>query len=110
MQKIDRLGWAAGISFDAYGLRIGVRTDKPEVLPELAKRLPPGWQAADSPLVQYLYSLKVGGPGPRPNVRNYTLVYEGLTRLARTLELGEALDGLEQALQLLVAEWARKRV
>ena len=25
MEKIDRLGWAAGVSFYAYGLRIGVR-------------------------------------------------------------------------------------
>ena len=41
MEKIDRLGWAAGISFVSYGLRIGIRVSSPEVLnrlPELHGR------------------------------------------------------------------------
>ena len=44
MEKIDRLGWAGGISLYSYGLRIGVRVNKPEVLDRLPERLPPGWE------------------------------------------------------------------
>ena len=29
MQKIDRLGWAAGTAFTVYGTRIGVRVTNP---------------------------------------------------------------------------------
>ena len=32
MEQINRLGWAAGMSFVSYGLRIGIRANKPEVL------------------------------------------------------------------------------
>ena len=35
MQKLDRLGWAAGICFVSYGLRIGIRSNEPEVLDRL---------------------------------------------------------------------------
>jgi hypothetical protein len=110
MQKIDRLGWAAGVSFYAYGLRIGVRVSTAAVLDRVVGCLPHGWEPACSPLVDHLYSLKVGGAGPRPNVRNYTLVYAGLAKLARTMELAEALDALESDLHLYVAEQARNRV
>ena len=45
MDKIDRLGWAAGISFVSYGLRIGIRVSNPEVLNRLPDVLPPPLEA-----------------------------------------------------------------
>src|SRR5262249_38532870 len=110
MQKIDRLGWAAGISIYTYGLRIGIRTSTEAVLDQVIERLPHGWELGCSPVVDYLYSLKVGGAGPRPNVRNYTLLYGGLTKLARTMVLAEALDALETDLGFYVANNAHNRV
>jgi hypothetical protein len=32
MEKIDRLGWTAGIAFDSFGFRIGVRVNEAAVL------------------------------------------------------------------------------
>jgi hypothetical protein len=32
MKKIDRLGWAAGLSFISYGVRVGVRVNNAEAL------------------------------------------------------------------------------
>jgi hypothetical protein len=110
MEKIDRLGWADGISLYAYGLRIGVRVNKPEVLGRVEERLPPGWEPSVSPFADHLYSLKVGGARNGGRVRDYTLLYAGLTKLARTMDLDEALDALENDLQLHVGEWARNRV
>jgi hypothetical protein len=110
MAKIDRLGWAAGVSVYAYGWRIGIRVNKPEVLGRVAERLPPGWEPGCSPLVDRLYSFRVGGQSAGSKVRNYTLLYSGLTQLARTMDLDEALDALESDLQTFVAEWAKNRV
>jgi hypothetical protein len=110
MEKIDRLGWAAGISFSTYGLRAGVRVSDPAVLDRVADALPPGWEPACSPFVDYLYSLKVGGSDARGKVRTFTLLYFGLQRVARTMNLGEALDGLEAHLQWQVATNAYNRV
>jgi hypothetical protein len=110
MEKIDRLGWAAGMSFSTYGLRAGVRVSDPAVLDRVAEVLPPEWEPACSPFVDYLYSLKVGGADPRGKVRTFTLLYFGLQRLARTMDLGEALDVLENHLQWQVATNAHNRV
>lgn len=110
MQKIDRLGWAAGICMEAYGLKIGVRVNNPDVLDRVAQRLPPGWTPIDSPFVDYLFSFRLGGAGARPNVRNYTLLYAGLAQRIRTMDTDAALDVLESDLQMYVAEFARDRV
>jgi hypothetical protein len=110
MQKIDRLGWADGISVYAYGLRIGVRLNKPGHRDAVIARLPPGWELGCSPLVDQLFSFKVGGQGVQSNLRQYHLVFGGLTRLARTMDLDEALDALQEALEQAVAHGAKNRV
>src|SRR5438552_15631793 len=110
MQKIDRLGWADGICFTSYGLRIGIRVNEPEVLVRLPDHLPPGWKPANSPVVDRLYSLRAATAGRSTAVRNYNLLYAGAARLARTKALEELFEPLESDLQMFVAEWARRRV
>lgn len=110
MEKIDRLGWVAGMSFISYGVRVGLRVSQPEVLPELLAYLPGDWKPARSPVVERLYSLLVGGLGPRPNVRRFHLLYGNAERLARTLEFAALCEALETDLQLYVAQAARHRL
>jgi hypothetical protein len=110
MQKIDRLGWAAGVCMEAYGLKIGVRVNAPDVPADVLDCLPPGWRPLDTPFVDYLLSLRLGGPGPRPGSKNYYLLHGGLTQLARTLDRAVALAALENELQRYVATNARDRV
>src|SRR5215211_7437610 len=109
MQKIDRLGWAAGVAFESYGLKIGVRVNAPEVPPDVLACLPPGWRPLDTPFVDYLLSFRLGGAGSRPGQKNFFLLHGGLTQLARTLDRDIALWALENALQLYVATRARDR-
>src|SRR5919198_2175039 len=108
MAKLDRLGWAAATSFEAYGVRLGVRVNKPEVLPGLADRFPPGSRPTTSPLVDRLYSLWLGER--RGSVRGFHLLYAGVARRARTTSVEEALEALESDLRLSVAAAARRRV
>jgi hypothetical protein len=103
MEKIDRLGWAAGISFVAYGTHLGIRVNNPAVLERLSNHLPPGWEPSSDPMVDGLYSLTVAGNGGRKGVRQYNLVYAGASRLARTLDLDDALQHLEWNMQWVVA-------
>ena len=110
MEKLDRLGWATGMSFVAHGLRIGIRTNDPQALEELPQRFPPGWRPASSTIVDRLYSLTVGGDGARSGVRRYNLLYVGPVRIGRSMSLNEVLDRLEQDLQLYVAEWSRRKL
>src|SRR4051794_30136940 len=108
MVKLDRLGWAAGISVRAYGLRIGLRATSADLLARAAERRPPGWRPANSAVVDQLYSLIAGAEAPPAGVRRYQLLYSGAGRLARTLDPDELLEALDDNLRLYVAALARR--
>ena len=110
MEKIDRLGWTAGISFLAYGVRVGVRVNDKEALAQVVDHLPPGWIPGPSPIVKRLYSLKVGGEGSRLNLRRFHILYSNAARLGRSLDLAPVLKLFESDLHLYVAEAAPRRV
>jgi hypothetical protein len=102
--RIDRLGWRACTCFDAYGLRVGVRTNAPLVLERLEAHLPPDRRAVASPAVDALFSLWVPLRAGRP-----TRVYAGMRRCARTTDLGLALTVLESEIRQAVAAGASRR-
>ncbi|HKP86124.1 MAG TPA: hypothetical protein VJZ26_08510 [Blastocatellia bacterium] len=110
MDKIDRLVWAEGLSFISYGVRIGIRANKPGVIDKFLPSLPPGWKPSSSPVVDLLYSVIAGGEGPRPNIRLYNVIYANALRIARVPELDTAIDAFESDLQLYVAEMSPRRV
>lgn len=110
MGKLDRLVWAEELSFISYGVRIGLRANKPGTLDKYLPVLPPGWKPSASTAVERTYSMIAGGQGPKPNIRLHHIVYSGAMRLARTAELQVAIDAFESDLQLYVAEMSPHRV
>jgi hypothetical protein len=110
MKKLDRLGWAAGLAFESYGVRVGIRARHTADLQALPKLFPPTWRVLDTERVDTLYSFLMGGPGPRPGARRFHLLYRGAWRMARTLHLDEALTALEADLQQQIAELSPRRV
>src|ERR1700730_6190324 len=106
MEKIDRLGWAAGISFSAFGVRAGVRVNDPAALERLLGYLPPGWKPSPSPVVQRLYSVVMGSTNLGARVRRFSLLYADRNELVRTLKPDEVFEMLESDLQRHVAEAA----
>lgn len=112
MEKIDRLGWAAGLSFTSYGVRVGVRVNTTEALSLVQQYFPPAWKRAHATTVERLYSLVLSGEeeGARRGVRRFNLLYRNISRLARTRDTQEALDLFESDLGLHVATEARRRV
>lgn len=111
MQKLDRLVWTAGLSFRAYGVRVGVRVNREEALDVVREYLPPDWKPSPSPIVDRLYSLVVGGNDSRkPNVRRFNLLYADAARVTRSLELETVLRDFESDMQFYVAESAPRRV
>lgn len=110
MSKIDRLGWAAGLSFVSYGVRVGVRVNTSEALGLVREHIPPGCKPSPSRNVDRLYSLILGGAENRRGVRRFNVLYGNIARLIRTEDSDEALATFESDLQLYVAEMARRRV
>jgi hypothetical protein len=109
MDNLDRLGWAAGISFMSYGVRVGIRTNDAGLLDGLIERLPPEWRESRSTVVDRLYSVFISGQAERTKVRRYNLLYGDLERLVRSLDAEHVYDALESDLQLYVAERAPRR-
>src|SRR2546429_1597626 len=110
MDKIDRLGWADGMSFSAYGVRVGMRVNEPAILKDLIARLPPGSKPASFKLVDHLYSIIFGEAKTDSRVRRLSLAYWNLLRIGRSRKFADVLDTFESPLQLTVAEHARSRV
>lgn len=74
------------------------------------ERLPPGWKNASSPIVDFLYSIIIGGPAARSNIQRFNLLYYDAARLARSKDKEQVLKMFESDLQLLVADNARRRI
>ncbi len=110
MEKLDRLGWAAGLAVEAFGVRVGIRANHARALEHVWPLLPPGWKPARTPRVDYLYSLILRDGQGEGRVRPYHLVYSGTTRLARTFDLEEALRLFELDLHFYIAEAAPRHV
>ena len=103
MKKVDRLDWTAGFAFNAYGTSVGIRTNDKEALGEIKALLPPGSSETTEPVVDTLFSLRVGPETRRKGVRNYHLLYLNAAQQARTMVLEQALDVLENLVTIIVA-------
>jgi len=110
MKKVDRLGWAAGFCFKAYGVRIGIRSNQTGLLDRIHSHLPHDREPMSSLVVDRVYSILAGGEGSRANLRRFSLLYGDHVQLARSLDLEEVLERFEADLRLFVAEMARHRV
>ena len=99
--RLDALGWRAGTCVEAYGLRIGVRTNVSELLDRLEAHLPPGWRPCPSPLVDQMFSLWVDPRSDGPS--RPSRVYVGRRRRVRTPDVGRAFAVLESEIRQSVA-------
>lgn len=110
MTTLDRLGWTAGAAFDCYGVRVGVRVTDERLWPRLLDRVPPGATRAVDGAVDRLYSLVAGGPVAGSAIRRFHVGYDGHTRVAKSLDLDEALDELEASVRHAVATESEERL
>lgn len=110
MAKIDRLGWADGMSFTSYGVRVGLRVNDRAILRELVARLPPGATPSTARVVDHLYSLTGFINSSNGKVRRFNLGYWNLIRFARSRSFEDLLDEFESHVQLTVAEYSPRRV
>lgn len=109
MKKLDRLGWAAGIAFTWYGVRIGIRTNDRDLLNRILADFPAERKTTTSVVVERLYSIVIAR-SQRRSVRGFHLLYADLQRLERTENLDQLLESLESDLETYIAHAARSRV
>ncbi len=93
-------------AFRAYGVRIGIRTDHPDVLARLIPFLPPGWEPLESSRVERFYVVRRGTPADN----SAYVLYADARQMLQTAELEQLLSNLALDLQFNVAERARDHV
>lgn len=109
LAKLDRLGWNVWFSFECFGARFGVRSNDPELLEQIRKRLPPG--SRNDPgrkIVDVLISARRAPRPSRPGLRGFHLLYLSIRRVERTVDLEQILEAFDQHIHLLVAAFARR--
>lgn len=107
---MDRLGWASGLSIVAYGVRVGIRVNKEELLPGLLPLLPPQWKPSGSLCVSRLYSLWFPPKSSPSGIKRFCLLYANGALLARTADAEELRDQFRSHLQLHVAQKSRRKL
>src|SRR6266849_2373913 len=110
MDKLDRLVWAAGISFSVFGVRIGVRVSTENLLAPLIRRFPAGWKPETSTIVERLYSIIGDSIGRSFSVRRFGLLYGDVQQLARTMHVDDLHEALESDMDFFLAQAARQRL
>jgi hypothetical protein len=101
--------WAAETSIEAYGVRVGVRANRRELLDKLLAILPNLWKHSSAPSVERLYSLELGRARASRTRRSY-LLYEDEQIIANSEDLSWVLDTFDRQLKIYLAEMAHRRV
>ncbi len=102
--------WVAGRSILAYGVRIGIRTNKPEFLDRILDHAPPLWKPTSVQFVERLFSFHLQDKGLRRRSRSPHLLMDDLKMVTRSGSLKEIFEAFETRLKMYVAEMARRRV
>jgi hypothetical protein len=99
----------AGVAFEVFGVRVGIRVGDPLVLEAVLSRVPAGWTRLKSAVVDRLYSV-VTPLVRRRNVRHLCVLYGDHTRLSRTERIEDLLDHFESDLDLHIAANSQDRL
>lgn len=108
MARLDRLPWAAGMSFTAFGVRIGIRANQPKLLEQALPFLPPGQRPISSRMVDRLYSLVATGDSSQPNRETSYVLYGDTRTLIRTESRRTFFETLEHNLNFNIATSSTK--
>jgi len=103
MKKLDRLDWAEGFSWSAFGVRAGIRVNVAGVSPRILPLLPSGWMKSRRVTVQRLYSLVLGENDEHAGMKRLSLLYANSVRLARDVASNQVLEAFEADLHLYTA-------
>ena len=98
MEELNRLGWAAGLSIVAFGVRFGIRSTSKKALERVIPHLPLGSKECASNKVELLYSLIPSRRRPGRKTRTRHRLYSGQYRLLGSRDFEKVGNALEEAM------------
>lgn len=112
MRRVDRLGWSASLVLDAFGVRVGLRSDSTALLRRAAAR----WTSVGAHVVtreeagsgevevEGLLSLHCAARDVTAGARPAISLYDGAARLLTTRDAEEAFSWFDLTLRVGVSE------
>jgi hypothetical protein len=94
----------------SYGVRIGIRTNRDDLMDRVVRLFPPLWKPASGSSVDRVFSLLVRGTGSRGPGNSSHVLFQDDDLGVRSPSLNTILEVLERRIKLYVAETARRRV
>jgi hypothetical protein len=94
--------WTAARSILLFGVRVGIRTNEPELLERLSEYLPPLWRPVSTSKVDRTFSLRIGKA-------SHTL-FEDDELALKSRSRKRVFEDFERRIKMYVAEMARRRV
>jgi len=111
MRKLDQLSWSAGVSFQMFGVGIGVRVNREEFLAPLISRVPMARELNQWKGIDRLYSLVgVDAAGFQESCTSFNVLYGDTRRLADSITPADLYEAFESDLEFYVAQTTRKYV
>jgi hypothetical protein len=109
--NLNSLSWPAGFGVIAHGVRIGIRTNDPDMIALLKPRIP----RHARPIVREndydcVLSVISGGPSGAQRVRKYNLLYHNHMQVSRMRTLAPVIDEFEMLFPLVEGSLAPRRV
>ena len=99
--------WVAGKSIIAFGVHIGIRTNRREMLSQILDYAPPIWKPTLVPSVERMFSFRLAGGGSRGSSH---VLLDSLEIEVKSRSLKIVLEAFQVRLKMYVAEMARRRV
>lgn len=103
MDKLYRLVGAAGMSFQAFGVTVGVRANDQRTLEMLNGHLPPSSRHQECRTVKRLYSFYVNPWGRQPEIRRFHALYRDHQMLCRSEAQTDLYEEFERDVDSYIA-------
>lgn len=101
--------WLTGKSIITFGVRIGIRTNRCELLDQILDYAPPLWKPTLVPSVERMFSFKFGNGSSRTGGSSHVLL-DSLESEMKSRSLKRILEAFQVRVKIYVAEMARRRV
>lgn len=110
MNKLENVDWADSIGFSSFGIKIGIRVNRPNAIHEVIHRLPPCREPIVASNVDVTYSLIFDEIRSWLRPRRYAFLYESNRQLGKSTRIVDIYDLLETTIQMRVAEFSHDRI
>jgi hypothetical protein len=103
--ELEKIEWQAGIAFEAFGVKIGVRINRKEHFYKIFRHFPPVWKKLNNNRVEHLFSLVIAADRNKES-----RLFQNHKGFDPSKDPDWVISGLEPMFRVVIGEFATRRV